>query len=255
MLEPVLAGPPSPDVAVPGAVRALAGSDPLRAVWANQVGGLTFEVHGERRRFVKWAPATSGVDLGSEARRLRWAAAYFAVPEVLDCGGDAHGTWLVTAPVPGDSAVSDRWKRAPEVAVTAMGEALRAFHDALPVARCPFSWSLADRLADVRRRAPAGRTEEAVARLADAPPIDRLVVCHGDACAPNTLLAPDGRWSGLVDLGAMGVADRWADLAVGSWSTRWNYRPGLEDRLFAAYGVEPDPVRIAYYRLLWDLGP
>ena len=48
---------------------------------------------------------------------------------------------------------------------------------------------------------------------ADIPPVDRLVVCHGDACAPNTLLTDDGRWSGHVDLGQLGVADRWADLA------------------------------------------
>jgi aminoglycoside phosphotransferase len=36
------------------------------------------------------------------------------------------------------------------------------------------------------------------------------VVCHGDACAPNTLIAAEGRWSGHVDLGMLGTADRWA---------------------------------------------
>jgi len=35
----------------------------------------------------------------------------------------------------------------------------------------------------------------------------------------------------------------------------WNYGPGWEDELLRAYGVAPDPVRTAYYRLLWDLGP
>lgn len=87
------------------------------------------------------------------------------------------------------------------------------------------------------------------------PPIDRLVVCHGDACAPNTLLTGDGLWSGHVDLGALGTGDRWADLAVATWSTEWNYGPGWEESLLAAYGVEPDVHRTQYYRLLWDLGP
>ena len=82
-----------------------------------------------------------------------------------------------------------------------------------------------------------------------------MVVCHGDACAPNTLIGDDGRWSGHVDLGSLGIADRWADLAVASWSTDWNYGPGWEDVLLRAYGVESDPRRLAYYRLLWDLGP
>jgi kanamycin kinase len=51
------------------------------------------------------------------------------------------------------------------------------------------------------------------------------------------------------------VADRWADLAVATWSAEWNYGPGWEDHLLTAYGVAPDPDRIGYYRLLWDLGP
>ena len=54
--------------------------------------------------------------------------------------------------------------------------------------------------------------------------MDRLVVCHGDACAPNTLIADNGTCSGRTDLGAMGVADGWADLAIATWSTVWNYR-------------------------------
>jgi kanamycin kinase len=51
----------------------------------------------------------------------------------------------------------------------------------------------------------------------------------------------------------MGVADRWADLAIASWSCDWNFGPGWQDELLAAYGVEADPGRTSYYRLLWDL--
>ncbi|WP_435886091.1 phosphotransferase [Streptomyces erythrochromogenes] len=58
--------------------------------------------------------------------------------------------------------------------------------------------------------------------LADIPPIDQLVVCHGDPCSPNTLVGDDGTWTGRVDLGTLGVADRWADLAVVTWSTQRN---------------------------------
>ena len=84
----------------------------------------------------------------------------------------------------------------------------------------------------------------------DAPPaIGRLVVCHGDACAPNTVLTDDGDWSGHVDLGELGVADRLADLAIATWSTEWNHGPGWEHALLHAYGVEPDPGRNRYHRL------
>lgn len=173
----------------------------------------------------------------------------------------------MTAPLPGDSAVSARWLAEPATAVRAIGAGLRALHERLPVAACPFSWTAQERLADARREAAAGRLDPgwwheihrpfgvtgALSQAAAIPPVDRLVVCHGDACAPNTLLYPDGRWSGHVDFGLLGAGDRWADIAVATWSAEWNYGPGWEPLLLDAYGVEPDAERTRYYRLLWDL--
>lgn len=77
-------------------------------------------------------------------------------------------------------------------------------------------------------------------------------VCHGDACAPNTLLDAEGRPLAHVDLGALGVADRWADIAVAAMSTTWNYGPGWEHALIDAYGIAADEPRMAYYRDLWN---
>ena len=70
---------------------------------------------------------------------------------------------------------------------------------------------------------------------------------------PNTLLDDRGRFAAHVDLGHLGVADRWADLAVAGWSTDWNYGPGFDEVVYDAYGVAADLDRIRYYRLLWDL--
>jgi kanamycin kinase len=76
---------------------------------------------------------------------------------------------------------------------------------------------------------------------------------HGDACAPNTLISADGRWTGNVDFGDLTVGDPWADLAVASMSLDWNFGEGHQDELFEAYGISPDPVRIGFYRALWHL--
>jgi kanamycin kinase len=262
----MVAGPPQSSVPVPARVEAIAAGRPVHPVWENERGGLTFEV-GDC--FVKWAPAGSGLDLAGEAARLTWAVEFAAVPRVLDQDADGDGSWLVTAALPGRSAVDPRWRGEPRTAVVAIGEGLRALHEALPVAGCPFSWTAEDRVADARRRAAHGDhdparwdaphrslgVDEALDLVAAIPPPDRTVVCHGDGCAPNTLLTEDGRWSGHVDLGALGVADRWADLSVAAWSTEWNYGPGWERLLLDAYGVRPDPERSRYYRLLWDIGP
>jgi kanamycin kinase len=262
--------PLPPGASVPPPVLALAGDDPVTLVWVNELDGLTFALGtGRQRRFVKWAPAGSGLDLTAEAARLRWAVRYTPVPHLLGEGTDPAGTWIVTRARPGQMAVADRWTAEPRTAVTAIGQGLRALHEALPVRDCPFSWTARDQLADARRRAARGLIDparwhpehrhldvpQALSQLADPPPDDRLVVCHGDSCAPNTLLTDDGHWSGHVDLGALGVADRWADLAVATWSATWNYGPGWENLLLDAYGIAPDPARTRYYRLLWDLGP
>lgn len=261
-------GVPNRDLRPPPPVIAIAAGRPIRPVWENELGGLTFEVGaGEERCFVKWTPVASGIDLGAEVVRLRWASRFAAVPVPLAEGGDGTSSWLVTAAVPGQSAVSPRWLADPATAVAQIGLGLRALHDALPVAECPFDWTAPTRLADLdahpERLDPPRwhedhrqlRVADVRAMLAEPPPVDLLVVGHGDTCPPNTLLTDDGRWSGHVDLGRLGVADRWADLAVATWSLGWNYGPGWEPRLLQAYGVAPDPERTAFYRLLWDLGP
>lgn len=255
---------------MPAAVQALIAGRRARLSWQNESGGLTFEVSSsDARCFVKWTPPDSGIDLGREALRLGWAGAFSPVPHVLGQGSDEDGSWIVTHALIGENAVSQRWRAEPGRAVEAIGRGLRALHDALPVPTCPFQWSAQGRVRDAQRRADAGHVdparwqtvhhslsvERALRILADIPPVEGLVVCHGDACAPNTLLDEDGNWSGHVDLGSLGVGDRWADLAVATWSTEWNYGPGWENALLRAYGVDPDRERIAYYRLLWDLGP
>lgn len=231
---------------------------------------MTYEVGTNQDRFfVKWAPVGSGLDLAAEAARLAWAVAFTAVPRLHEQSEDQTGSWFVTGALQGENAVSARWRARPEAAVQALGEGLRALHEALPVPECPFSWSAQERVADAQHRARAGLVDprrwhpvhhvidlsRALELLSDVPPVDQLVVCHGDACAPNTLLSDDGHCSGHVDLGDLGTADRWADLAVATWSTEWNYGPGWQRLLLDAYGVAPDPDRTRYYRLLWDLGP
>ncbi len=193
---------------------------------------------------------------------------YTAVPRVLSQGADEQGSWFLSAALPGTSAVEERWTREPATAVRAIGAGLRAMHEALPVSDCPFERSAQQRLALATASAAAGKLDparwhedhrhigsvvRALDMLADIPPVDELVVCHGDTCSPNTLIDEDGNCSGHVDLDTLGVADRWADLAVATWATTWNYGPGWEEPLLAAYGVDLDWERIRYYRLLWQL--
>lgn len=221
-----LSGPPPAGTPVPALVREAAAGRELEAVWMNERGGLTYRA-GEH--YLKWSPV-GAPDLERERARLEWAARFHPVPEVVDLFEDDAARLLVTQALPGTSAVLAE----PRVAARAVGEGLRVLHEDLPVADCPFTWSAEER---------GG---------VDVPPIDREVVAHGDACVPNTLVGPDGRWTAHVDLGRLGVADRWADLAVASANLDRNFGAGWQADLFAAYGVVRDEERIRFYRALWD---
>lgn len=236
---------PADDVAVPGRVRDLARGAGLIVVWRNGLGGLTFRT--DDGRYIKHGPRNAETSMAAEAQRLEWARGFVTVPEVVEHGADDETEWLVTRALPGLSAVDPRWLADPATAVRGVGEGLRALHDALPIAGCPFDWKVPSRLENAARRGI-----HVPESLRTPPPTDVLVVCHGDACCPNTLLGDDGRWLAHVDLGALGVGDRWADIAVAAMSTEWNYGPGWEGALLDAYGVEPDTERLAYYRDLWN---
>lgn len=262
----LVAGPPNSAVRLPAGLEFVVANRPWLPVWRNELGGVTVQIGtGVGREFLKWAPVDNEIDLDGEARRLRWAGRYTAVPTVLDLGRTDDVQWLLTAGLPGDNAIAARWLTSPATAVVAIATGLRALHDALPVGECPFSWPLEDRIAAARRRLADGigvdtwhpihqhLTAAAALRLLEDPPTaDKIVVCHGDACAPNTLLDDAGIVTGHVDLGRLGVADRWADLAVATWSAEWNFGPGWDRAMLDAYGIEPDADRMAYYRLLWD---
>lgn len=228
---------PSGPVEVPELVAAFSTGDPV-AVWVNELGGITFR---DGDRYLKWNPLGNGIDLEDERARLSWVGDRVIVPRVLDIARDDAAQLLVTAAIAGESAVAPSWIARPLEAARAIGSGLRAFHDALPVADCPFVSWVGDR--------------------AVPPPAGRPVVIHGDACAPNTLVAPDGSFAGHVDLGQLGVADPWADLAIASVSLDWNYEPDgrdarrWEDELYAAYGIDRDEERIRLYRRLWDEEP
>jgi kanamycin kinase len=220
-------------------------------------------------RFAKVATGDHGryPTLRGEYERMVWAAPYLAVPEVVALEELGDTTILVTKALPGHDATHPTWRVDLTALVQALGRGLRSFHEAVGEEWCPFRFDLARALAHVEERVAAGGATGAgfheqhthltpAAALAEleatVPDDEDLVVCHGDFCAPNVLLQ-EGRVTGYVDLGELGAADRWWDVAVGAWSVGWNFGEELEPHFYDSYGVTPDPERIRFFRLLYDL--
>jgi kanamycin kinase len=229
-------------IVVPPVVDELAAGRPVEPVWRNEIGGVTYSIGGGAE-YVKYGPAHAEFDPDPEFERLRWVSAFVGAPRPIDHGVAPDGNrWLRTVGIPATSAVLGGWRERPEVVVPELGRALRRFHDRVPVDGCPWDWSIAARL---RYRNLADDA------LGPWPPLD-AVVCHGDACNPNFLLDPDGRCVAYVDLGRLGVADRWADLAPALLSLGWNFGDGWEPAFLAGYRIAPNPVKQDFYTRLWN---
>ena len=155
-------------------------------------------------RYLKVSQLGQRASLVDERERMTWAAAWLPVPQVLDHGTDGYDEWLLTTGLPGVNAVDDTPRSDPARLVPLLAAGLRRFH-ALPVAECPFAGR-----SGLDHR-PPGRPDP--------------VVCHGDYCLPNVLI-DDWSVSGFVDLGELGVADRWDDLTMATWSVTRNLGPG-----------------------------
>ncbi|MFB9906334.1 APH(3') family aminoglycoside O-phosphotransferase [Allokutzneria oryzae] len=206
----------------------------------------------------------NSTELAEEAERLHWLRAQgLPAPEVVELGGDERSSWMVTTAVPGRSLAElggdDRIWGFREI--DALAAITRELH-ALPVADCPFDRTLDVVVPQALRNAEAGLVDETdfdehrLGRTAmelfeeleaTRPAHEDLVVCHGDLCTPNVLLDPETfAVTGLIDVGRLGVADRYNDLAL----TARSLGPTSAQRFFDSYGEVPVPERLAFYQLL-----
>ena len=213
--------------------------------------------------FLKHGFGEGAAEIEAEASCLRWLKSEgIACAEVIEQVTTDGSVWLLSSEVTGRD-VATSIQLAPNEVVAIAAEGLRRLH-ALNPSKCPFDQRLDRRIDLARERVEMnlvdetdfdaermGRTARSVFEdlIAHRPRAEDLVVTHGDATFEN-LMQCDGRFSGFVDCGRLGVADRYRDLALIARS--------IEDRLgrqwvrtfFDIYGCHYDETRIRYYQIL-----
>ncbi|ADD43750.1 APH(3'') family aminoglycoside O-phosphotransferase [Stackebrandtia nassauensis] len=240
-------------------------------ITTGQSGAAVFR-SADGTRFAKCVPAADAAELQDERDRTTWLNDQGVPgPRVLDWRSGEAGACLVTTAVsgvPADQVSSEDLRRA----WGSIADALRQLHE-LPVSQCPFRWGLDSMVALARdvvardavnpeflpveqRGTPAA---ELLERIVAQVPQRReqeaadTVVCHGDLCLPNIILDPETLdVAGFIDLGRLGLADRYIDVALLLTNARENWtdeeQARTADVAFAEkYGIDLDHDRLRFY--------
>ena len=233
-----------------------------------QSGGAVYRLHGHAHSpdlFLKHGSETVAEDIADEMVRLRWLARYLPVPAVRHFTATSDEAWLLMTALPGETAYQALASRpaAGLATVDALAVFLRRLHD-IPPSACPFTSDHAYRLACARERIDAGLVDEddfdaeregwtaqqvwdAMHRLLPFAPDP--VVTHGDFSLDN-LLMRDSVVIGCIDVGRVGIADRYQDLAI-LWNCLGEFGASLQERLLSAYGVtDLDRAKLQFHLML-----
>lgn len=230
-----------------------------------EAGARVFRIEG--LGYLKFGTDRIAVDISAEQARLDWLQGRVPCPAILHYEADATRAWLLTSEMPGrmtEEVLDADPDLAPRLAVE-LAAFLRRLH-ALPVGDCPFDATHPERLSAARQNIDAGLVDEDDfdperegwsaeqvwdALQAELPARFERVVTHGDFSLGNIFVDDDLRVTGIIDLGRLGVADPYQDLAI-LWNCLEDYGHGAA--LFAAYGVaEPDESRLRFHLMLDEL--
>ena len=163
--------------------------------------------------------------------RLRWLQGRVPAARPVAFADEDGAAWLLTTGVVGRTG--DAWldhdPALLPVIVAAFARFLTQLH-ALPVDDCPFEAGAALRLAAARRRVGAGEVDvedfaddhlgwDAERMLAHTEALydadlHQRVVTHGDFSLGNLLMDERGDVTGCIDVGLLGVADPYQDIAI-----------------------------------------
>ena len=212
-----------------------------------------------------------------DVKILQWLAGKAPVPRIAAHEVSDGRDWLLMTRIRGQELCKPSVMNNPALLLDCMAEALHILWS-IPAAECPFGRTVADNLSHAEAAITSGNFDpsdcepetfgpggfinpEALLKWlkSNLPPLD-CAVTHGDFCLPN--LFTDGkRFTGFIDVGNVGTADRWMDLALGWRSLKHNsdghygkVYPNIDpDDLFRAAGIPKDEEKLRYYILLDEL--
>lgn len=208
-----------------------------------------------------------------------WLSGRIPVPRILAYEVHDEKAYLLMTRMPGKMACDERYMRDPKLLLEIVAEALHLLWG-VDASDCPCDNSLDGKLKAARYRVEKGLVDvedtepetfgengfaspgKLLEWLENNRPEEELVFTHGDLSLPNILVQND-RVSGFIDLGRMGIADRWQDIAIcyrslkhnfeGKYNGGFPYEGYSPEMLFEKLGIAVNPDKLNYYILLDEL--
>lgn len=214
----------------------------------------------------------------NEVNAMRWLEGKLPVPRVIYHTEEGGKGYLLMSRVNGLMGCDRYYLERPDELKCLLADTLKALWN-VDISDCPTHQSLDDDLLraedNVRRGmvsfedvdkwllADGGFTsfESLLKWLNKAKPEIEPVLSHGDLSLPN-LFFENGQLTGIIDLGDMGIGDRWRDIAICLRSFKHNLegRHGIKTfpdydvcAMFDELGIAPCADKIKYWLLLDEL--
>lgn len=210
--------------------------------------------------------ATKGM-LTSEYEKLKWLNGRLNVPNVVLYDFSADTEYLITTSIEGKMVCSDDYISNPDVGIKVIVEAFKQIYS-VDIKDCPFDVSIDYKLSLVENNVNKhlideqnikeetlkkfGNIENILKFLKENRFKDEACFSHGDTSLPN-IFALNNQFSGFIDVGECGIADKWFDLAICEKSIRRNFGQEYISKFYEELGVIPDRNKIDYYLLMMEL--
>lgn len=205
--------------------------------------------------------------LKSEYDKLKWLQGRICVPKIVLYDESDDYEYLITESVEGEMVCSDYYQNNQELGLEVIKEAFNNIID-VDISNCPFDVSIEYKLAlvennvmnnlvsdnDLKKETLErfGSAKNLLKFLKDNKFVEEKCFSHGDTSLPN-IFANNNKFSGFIDVGECGIADKWFDLAICEKSIKRNYGEEYVSKFYEKLDVIPDRDKIDYYLLMMEL--
>lgn len=205
--------------------------------------------------------------LTKEYNALNWLSGRLEVPEIVTYDYNDKNEFLITKSLAGEMTCSDNYIKNPDLALKVIKEAFDKIYS-VDISNCPFNASTNHRLSIIMDNVKNGlvktenlskeiiekygTVENVLKYLLDNRFPEELCFSHGDPSLPN-IFGIDDKFSGFIDVGECGIADKWFDLAICEKSIRRNLGAEYVPKFYEMLNIKPDREKINYYILMMEL--